>query len=243
MQFGTFPLQDAEGAILVHSLRASGRLFKKGRVLAKPDLEALEAAGIASVMVARLESGDVPEDVAATRVAEAFAGTCTRLSAAFTGRTNLYAEQSGLVVFDPAAVDAVNGIDESVTLATLAPYAVVAPGEMLATIKIIPYAAPEWAVEAAAKAAAANPIRVAPFQSKRAALISTQLPGQKPSLLDKNRSGLEARLAPLGGSLVFERRIAHEAKAVAEALRAARAEGPDLLFVFGASAITDRRDV
>jgi molybdenum cofactor cytidylyltransferase len=147
------------------------------------------------------------------------------------------------VVFDPAIVDAVNGIDESVTLATLAPYAVVAPGEMLATIKIIPYAAQEWAVARAITAATAGPIRVAPFQSKRASLISTQLPGQKASLLDKNRSGLEARLTPLGGSLVFERRTDHAAQAVAEALNAAKAEQPDLFFVFGASAITDRRDV
>ncbi|HEX3487077.1 MAG TPA: molybdopterin-binding/glycosyltransferase family 2 protein [Micropepsaceae bacterium] len=243
MQFGTIPLRDAEGAILVHSLRAGGRLFKKGRILGRAELEALEASGIASVMAARLEPGDVPEDVAATNIAQAFAGPGARLSAAFTGRTNLYAEQSGLVVLDPAVVDAVNGIDESVTLATLAPYTVVAPGEMLATVKIIPYAAPEWAVANAITAARAGPIRVAPFQPKRVALISTQLPGQKPSLLDKNRSGLEARLGPLGGSLVFERRTAHEAQAVAEALKTAQAERPDLLFVFGASAITDRRDV
>jgi molybdenum cofactor cytidylyltransferase len=243
MRFGTFSLGDAEGAILVHSLRVDGRLFKKGRALTKADLEALRDGGIASVMAARLEPGDVPEDVAATRIAQAFAGPGTRLSAAFTGRTNLYAEQSGIVMIDPTAVDTVNLIDEAVTVATLAPYAVVHPGEMLATIKIIPYAAPEWAVEAATKAAGAAAIRVAPFVPKRAALISTQLAGQKPSLLDKNRSALEARLMPLGGSLVFERRIPHETQAVADALRAAEGANPELLFVFGASAITDRRDV
>src|SRR3954471_15767929 len=151
MQFGTFPLSQAEGAILAHGLRTGGRLFKKGRVLSKADLQSLESAGIASVTAVRLETGDVPEDIAATRVAEAFAGTGARLSAAFTGRTNLYAEQSGLVVFDPAVVDAVNRIDESITLATLAPYAAVSPGEMLATIKVIPFAAPEAAVAAAAE--------------------------------------------------------------------------------------------
>src|SRR5215831_14459947 len=163
MLFGTFPLRQAEGAILVHSLRSGGRLFKKGRVLSKTDLDALESAGITSVTAARLETGDVPEDIAATRIAEAFAGPGTRLSAAFTGRTNLYAAQSGLVVFDPAVVDAVNSIDESVTLATLSPYAVVSPGEMLATIKVIPFAAPERAVAAAVQAARRQAIYVAPF--------------------------------------------------------------------------------
>jgi len=243
MLFGTFPLQEAEGAILVHSLRSGGRLFKKGRVLSKADLEALESAGIVSVTAARLETGDVAEDIAATRVAEAFAGPGTRLSAAFTGRTNLYAAQSGLVVFDPAIVDTVNSVDESVTLATLSPYTAVSPGEMLATVKIIPFAAPERAVSAAAEAAKRQPIRVAPFHAKRVALISTQLPGQKPSLLDKNRSGLEARLAPLGGSLISEQRTHHTAESVAQAVREAEKGKPDLLFVFGASAITDRRDV
>ena len=243
MRFGTFPLGEAEGAILVHSVRADGRLFKKGRVLAKPELEAMAAAGIELVTVARFEPGDVPEDVAATRVAQAFKGEGIRLSAAFTGRTNLYAETSGLVVLDPACIDAVNGIDESVTVATLARYVLVAPGEMVATVKIIPYAAPQWAVEAAATAARAASIRVAAFKPMRVALISTQLPGQKAALLDKNRSALEARLAPLGGTLVFERRAPHQAEAVAAALGTAQDARPDLLFVFGASAITDRRDV
>src|SRR5258705_6473811 len=129
MRFGIFPLAEAEGAILVHSLRVAGRLFKKGRLLAKADLDALAAAGIAEVTVAKLEPADVPEDVAATRVATALAGAEIRLSAAFTRRTNLYAQRSGLVVLDPAGIDAVNLIEESVTGARLAPYAVCAPVE------------------------------------------------------------------------------------------------------------------
>ena len=78
MRFGTFPLGEVEGAILVHSVRANGRLFKKGRVLGKPDLEALAAAGIEQVTIARLEPGDLPEDAAATRVAQAFKGLSAR---------------------------------------------------------------------------------------------------------------------------------------------------------------------
>src|SRR5262249_31707432 len=62
-------------------------------------------------------------------------------------------------------------------------------------------------------------------------------------LLDRNRSALEARLEQVGGTLVVESRVAHAADAVAEGLRAGEAKGAELLFVFGASAITDRRDV
>src|SRR5258706_6205107 len=108
MRFGTLPLAEAEGAILVHSLRASGRLFKKGRLLGKAELDALAAAGIAEVTAARLEPGDVPEDIAATRVATALASGGIRLSAAFTGRTKLYALCAGLAVPNPSGIASVN---------------------------------------------------------------------------------------------------------------------------------------
>lgn len=243
MRFGTFPLGETEGAILVHSLRAGGRLIKKGRMLTAADTVQLRDAGISEATVARLEAGDVPEDAAATRIAQALRGDAIRMGAAFTGRVNLYAEKSGLVRLDAQRIDALNLIDESITVATLAPLAPVAPGEMVATVKIIPFAAPETAVSDAVREASQAPIGVSAFQPMKVALVSTQLAGQKTSLLDKNRSSLEARLTPLSGTLMFERRSAHDARAVADALREGDAAGADLLFVFGASAITDRRDV
>jgi molybdenum cofactor cytidylyltransferase len=233
----------AEGAILVHSLRAGGRLFKKGRVLTAADAATLAGAGIASVTVARLEPGDVAEDKAAARLAEALAGDQVRVGAAFTGRANLYARAAGLVLFDAAAIEDINLIDEAVTVATLPQHVMVAPDDMVATVKIIPFAAPESAVARAERIARKLPLKVAPFREKRAALVTTTLPGQKASLRDKTRAAIEARLAPLGGTLVLETQVAHQAGAVAEALKDATQSGADLIFVMGASAISDRRDV
>jgi molybdenum cofactor cytidylyltransferase len=243
MQFGVFPLAEIEGAILVHSVRAGGRLIKKGRVLMPADIAQLREAGISQVTVARFEPGDVSEDVAATSIAQALLGEGIRLGAAFTGRVNLYAERSGLVLLDARRIEALNLIDESITVATLSPFAVVGSGEMVATVKIIPFAAPETAVGDAVRLAAEARVRIAAFRPMKAGLVSTALPGQKPSLLDKNRSSLEGRLTPLSGNVVFERRVAHDAASVASALAEGDAAGADVLFVFGASAITDRRDV
>jgi molybdenum cofactor cytidylyltransferase len=243
MQFATLPPPEAEGAILVHGLRAGGRLFKKGRVLTQADVDMLRGAGINEVSVVRLEPGDIPEDEAATRVAEALAGQGVRRSASFTGRANLYAAEFGVTVIESACIEKINLIDEAVTVATLSPFTMVRPGEMIATVKIIPFAAPKAAVASAVATARENPIEIAAFRPLRAALISTQLPGQKPSLLDKNRTALETRVTDLTGSLVFETRCPHDAQAVANALRAAENASADILFVFGASAITDRRDV
>src|SRR3954471_19927221 len=122
MQFGSLPLGQAEGAILVHGIRAHRRSFKKGRVLARAGLGALAAAGIEQVTAARLEPGDVPEDEAASRIARTLGGDAVRVGAAFTGRANLYAQTAGLVVLDAPRIEAANRIDESVTIATVAPY-------------------------------------------------------------------------------------------------------------------------
>ncbi len=242
MQFGPSKAEAAEGAILAHSVRAGGQLLRKGRVLTQADVAALSAASIAEVMVARLESGDVAEDEAAARIARTCVGENVSVGAAFTGRANLYATGAGVAVVDAARAAAINAIDEAITLATVTPFARVAPRQMLATIKIIPFAAPRSAVEAAERIAKDGPLlRVTSFQPRRAALISTTLPQTKPALLDKSRLALEARLESLGSKIVFEKRVTHETTALAAAIR--EADGADPILIFGASAITDRRDV
>ncbi len=98
------------------------------------------AAGVAEIVVARLEPGDVPEDVAAAEIAAAVAGEGARIDRAFTGRANLFAEIAGVLVVDKAAIDRLNVVDESITFATLPAYKPVVAGEMIATVKIIPFA-------------------------------------------------------------------------------------------------------
>ncbi|WP_204322884.1 hypothetical protein, partial [Streptococcus pneumoniae] len=64
---------------------------------------------------------------------------------------------------------------DAITFATLPAFAAVEPGEMVATVKIIPYAAPGAAVARAVEARSL--VRVAPFVRRRIVVISTLLPG------------------------------------------------------------------
>ena len=75
MKFGPVSIDEAEGAVLAHSVRLDSGDLKKGRTLDGDDIEALRQAGIAQVLVARFDAGDVPEDAAATRLARALPGT------------------------------------------------------------------------------------------------------------------------------------------------------------------------
>lgn len=242
-------MAEAAGAILAHGVRQGTLSFRKGRLLSAEDLVQLQEAGIAEVTIARLEPGDVGEDQAAARIAMAAAGGDARLDhvrvgAAFTGRANLYAQVAGLALIDADAVHDANAVDEAITFASLPAFAKVDAGQMLATIKIIPFAAPEASVAAVEKRLARHPaIEVAPFLAKQAGLISTRLPGMKPALLNKGREALDARLRPLGSAIVFERRVPHDIAAVGDAIEEAARAGADPILLFGASAIADRRDV
>ena len=245
MKFGAVPVAQAEGGVAVHSIRQSGLVLKKGTLIGKPEIAALQAAGIAEIVVARIEPGDVSEDAAAAEIAAAVAGTGVRVDRAFTGRANLFAESAGVLVVDKDAIDRLNQVDESITFATLAAYKPVVAGEMIATVKIIPFAVAEAARDAAlAAAAAARPlVRVAPYRLRKIGVVSTVLPGLATKVIEKTLKVTAERLMPAGASIVAERRVAHDQGALAKAIEEVLGEGAELVLVFGASAIADRRDV
>jgi len=245
MKFGDTPLGEAQGAILAHGLKAGTRVFKKGRVLSEADIAALKAAGLASVTAARLEPGDVGENLAAGLLAQNLAGGNIRAAQGFTGRANLFAERAGLCLVERGGVDRFNAIDEAITLATLAPSSLVQEGQMVATVKIIPFAVPEDRVSACLSAIGATGklLRVAPFFARRVALIQTKLPGMKDSILDKTLAVTRARLSALGSSSLDERRTGHNEAELASAIQAMLQQGAELILIAGASAIVDRRDV
>jgi molybdenum cofactor cytidylyltransferase len=245
MKFGPVAPGDAKGGIVVHSIRQGGVVLKKGSVVGDADMAALEAAGIKAIMIARIEPGDVSEDVAAAELAAAIAGEGVQLDRAFTGRANLFAETAGVVVVDPVGVDRFNEVDADITLATLDAFAPVVPGKMIATVKIIPFA-----VSAAARdkglavARAASPlVRVAPYRLRKVGVISTVLPGLADKVIEKTLRVTQERLVPAGAKIVAERRVAHDTAALARALCDVLDAGAELAIVFGASAIADRRDV
>ena len=245
MRFARVPLGDAEGAILAHGVRTRERALKKGAVLSGDDVAALRAAGIEAVTAAWLDADDVAENEAALTVARAAAGPGVALGRAVTGRCNVYAERRGLAVIDRERLDRCNLVDEAVAIATVAPYGLVEPRDIVATVKVIPLAAARAVVEAcvAAAAAPAPLISVAELKPKAVGLIQTRLPGTKEAILDKTVETVRARLVRLGSSLVRESRCGHDQAAVAAAIGARGADGVELILILGASATIDRRDV
>lgn len=248
MIFVDLPLADPRcvGAVLAHATAtAQGGRLAKGTSLTAGHIDALRDAGVERLTVALLEPGDLSEDAAAARLAEGLVAGCDAINAhsANTGRVNLYAKAPGVLVVDVAAINAFNCVDASITVATLPAFARVDAGQMIATIKIIPFAVPAKLVEAAEALLSPASFYVSPFvQGRHCLLVQTQLPTVKASTLDKTAKLTSERLAAIGCVVEDEQRTAHETEALASVLRD-RAADYDLVVIFGASAVADNNDV
>jgi molybdenum cofactor cytidylyltransferase len=245
MKFGPVPLDEARGAIMAHSQRVGERMIRKGAVLDEPALLALREAGRDEVIVARLEPGDVPEDIAADRLAEPLISPLLARTRAATGRVNLTADAPGLLRVNTAMINRLNTIDESITLGTLPDYAVVAPRDLVATVKIIPFAVSGTvlAVAEALVRQTGSPLTLHPFRHLKVGLVVTELPGLKDSVTEKTIAATEQRVTQLTGTLMPPLRTPHEEVPIGKALETLIEQGADVLLVVGASAVVDRRDV
>jgi len=239
MKFGPVPVGDVAGAVLAHSLDVGGKRLRKGRVLGDGDIAMMRAAGVAQVIVARLDAGDLAEDPAAARLAAAMvpdpAAAHLRLTGASTGRVNIYAESPGVLVLDVAKIEAANRVDPLITIATLAPFARTRARGMVATVKIIAYGVATEAIEIVEELLR-DSMRVRPVQIADAVLIQTDI-GSGPG---KGEDAVRTRLDALGIVLSDVQTVPHKAAPLAQAVAGAKA---GLVLILTASATSDPNDV
>ncbi|WP_343314418.1 molybdopterin-binding protein [Brucella sp. BE17] len=243
MQFGRFLLKDALGTILAHTIATKSRVIKKGRILSRDDLEDIKAAGYHEVLAAKLEDFDINEDVAARRIADCISFEHIRAGPATTGRVNFYAEKSGLFCVSPGLINAINRVDSSITISTLAPFTRTTPGMLVATIKIIPFAVDEKHMEMVQTLANnQQAFAVEPFVPKKVGLIQTLLPNIKTTVLNKTVNVTANRVAQNTGSLISEIQIEHDANIIAQAIDYTLKKA-DMAIIFGASVVCDPDDI
>ena len=191
-----------------------------------------------------MEPGDIGENAAASQIASIIQGDGVTVSKPFTGRVNLIARSDGLLKLNQKVIESLNLVDESVTVATISHYARVSENQIVATIKIIPFAVHEDVIARceAVLSKVKKALDVIPFKTKRIALIQTVSEGLKKSVLDKTAAVTRDRVEKLGFRLIDDIRVPHLPNEVAAALNLSLKKEIDICLIAGASAITDRRD-
>ncbi|HKZ86555.1 MAG TPA: hypothetical protein VJ793_23235, partial [Anaerolineae bacterium] len=249
MKFGPIPLEQAKGKILGHNVAGPDgrRLLRKGKPLKQADLAALRAIGRTSVYIAEFEADDVDEDTAARRVAQAAMGSGLRLSGSASGRVNFLALHLGVLRVDAGRLARINACQD-VTFATLTSHSAVRPRQIVATVKVIPYAVPDPIVRAAEAIASEDGplVRVDALEPRPVSLVfSGSL-----SIRDKlaaDFAPLRHRVEALGSHILSTDYIPLEDEtgeaALTEVLNRQQAAGARLIVVAGETAIMDRRDI
>ena len=264
LKFAPVPLSEAGGKILGHNIAGANgqRLLRKGKPLTDHDLEKLEALGRTSVYVAELEPDDVDENRAARRVAEAVGGTGLYISGGSSGRANLHSDRMGILRIDADQLGRVND-HNGVTVATLATHTPVQARQIVATVKIIPYALPESVVSQVE--GIANPVHSIPVSKKanganesRNIVRVDALPSHSVGMILSGSNSIHQKLSSdfvplrerierLGSSLARTDFIAlddaADETALAEMLKQQVSAGMKLILIAGETAIMDTHDI
>jgi molybdenum cofactor cytidylyltransferase len=249
MKFLPVPLPAAKGKILGHNIAAANgqRLLRKGRPLTDEDLEKLRALGRTSVYVAVMEPDDVDENRAARRVAEAICGPGLHITGVASGRANLLSDEMGILRIEAHRLAQINEGD-GITLATLTTHSPVHPRQIVATVKIIPYAVPESIVGAAEAIASGSSqvVRVDALPSRSVGMILSGSTSLHERLIS-DFAPLRDRIEKLGSSVTRTDFVALEDEsdeaALAQMLKEQIESGIGMILLAGETAIMDAHDI
>ncbi|WP_322821720.1 molybdopterin-binding protein [Chloroflexus sp.] len=245
MHIKTLPVAAAVGHILCHNIadEQGRKAFNKGRRLRPEDISQLTGLGVATVRVAVLEPDDVHEDEAALRLAQTVAGPGVIIGEPHAGRVNLRSAYAGPLMIDTEALLAINLID-GLTVATLPPYTLVTADQMLATIKIIPFAVPDADLaQAGAATGTQGVLHVAPMVRRRIGVALVSSPTARARVERGMLPAIVGRITDLGATMIGCCHIPPDEAEVAASLNDLLAAGADLIITAGETSVVDRDDV
>jgi molybdenum cofactor cytidylyltransferase len=245
---GTRPPDALAGAILTRDLTIGGSRWSKGRRLSADDLATLgEAPAGSEVTVLVPDPGEVHEDDAGRRLAlivtggdPASAGLETRGPA--ESRVNLHAAVAGVVEVRIPLVERLNRIDP-LEVFTVFDGQVVAPGDLVASVKVGPHLVHESILDAAARAAGTGrpAVRVAAFRPVRlAVLVKEHVTG---AARERFEASVRSKAAGLGATLASIDYLRDDAASVERAMATlTRGSGRADIVLTAGGASTDPRD-
>lgn len=241
---------DAIGLRLAHDLTRiipgefKGRLFKRGHVVTEADIPKLLDIGKEHIYIMELGAGELHEDDAAIRLAEALYGDHLLLSEPHEGKVSIKSELLGLAEIDKELVDLINDLGE-IALATIKSKTVVKPGKPLAATRAIPLVVPKTKVETVERLVAeyrqanggAAPLRVRPFRKFRVGLLTTGGEVFNGRITDKFGPAVKNKLEELGSEVAEQRFSPDDRQTIVKEIHYLLEQGYDMILVTGGMSV------
>ena len=175
------PVDQSVGTVLAHDIteirpgQFKGPAFKKGHIIREADVPHLKRVGKEHLYVLQLEPGEIHEDDAALRLANALAGNGVVFDPhPSEGKIQLKARHRGLLKVDVTALTRINLVPD-ISCSSRHANSVVEPGDILAGVRAIPLIIDEENLQAAEKIARAvdDFFCVKPFLTPKTGIVIT----------------------------------------------------------------------
>jgi hypothetical protein len=226
---------DLLGVTVTEDARAAGkRVFQKGHLIGADDLALLPALD-APVHAVRLEPGDLHENKAGLRLAQAVMGDGLEIRGPVQSRYNLVATVKGLLRVDESRLLAINAVP-GMAVFTLPDRMVVLPGKIAAGVKITPVAVPEHDLARARDLGSRDPVvRIASFRPLAVGVVTTE--GMAEKLRERFRETVERKVGWYGAHVTRFIEPATEPESVAAAFAELIDGGADVILTAGGNTI------
>jgi hypothetical protein len=225
---------DSGEVVVAEDVKIGADRVRKGHRLTATDATLL-ARLEQPVHAVRLEPGDVHEDDAGGRLAQAVAGPGLEIRGPAFSRYNLVVTTKGLLRVDEDALLRLNLLP-GVAIFTLPDRLPVVPGKIVTGVKVTPIAVAEATVaEAESIAAAAPVVQVRPFLPLRVGVISTEGPDWR--VRDRFQSSVTQKIGWYGGEVTGFSDQPREPEAIAAEIGRLVDAGVDLVLAAGGNTI------
>ncbi len=235
MQFKELQKADCLGWHLAHSIILNGKRLAKGSHIDETIFDTVLKSAITTVWAYKLDDTDICENKAAQLIANHITIAGFKVGIATKGRCNVFAAESGIFEANQI-INQINNVSSHITVATANNNISVIKGQLVATVKIIPYGIHRDILGFIRELSA--PLKLHPYQAFSATLINTGIPASK-----KTEQITSNRLRHVNGELSTIKTVEHSVNSVSRALHIASSSPSSLILLLGISAIADIQDV
>jgi hypothetical protein len=229
-------INEAVGLVLGHDITKvvpggfKGPAFRRGHIIRQEDIQGFLDIGKEHVFVISLEDGEIHEEEAAIRIAQAVAGPGLTLSKPKEGRVNLVAEKLGIVKIDLPVLNEINMIGE-IIVATMHNNTVCDEGKTIAGMRIIPlYIGEQKLAKLEDIARRHQPvIGLLPLKAKRVGLIVTGNEVFKGRIKDGFSPIIHKKVKALGCNVNNETVVPDDSDLIARAILDFQSKGSEVI--------------
>ena len=239
----TVKVEDAVGMVLCHDITKivpgefKGRAFKKGHIIRAEDIPVLLSLGKDHIYVWEMNSGDVHENDAGIRLAQAVRGAGISLTEPSEGKVQLIAEYDGMCTIDEDLLYQINLVDDMV-VASRNNYRPVKKGDVVAGVRVIPLMINNEKLKQVEEIARdKDVISILPFKEHKVGIVVTGNEVYYGRVKDCFSSVIRKKVEDYGSKVIGQLIVPDDADQIAAAINKLISQGANLIMASGGMSV------